>query len=303
MKRDLISLMELSRDEIFDILDLADQLKYDRSHGISHKRLEGKVLAMIFAENSTRTRASFEIGMFQLGGHAMHMTAEDTQMERGELLQDTARSLSRYCDGIMIRTDRQEDVETLAKWATVPVINGMTDFSHPCQALGDLMTIRERNPLLEQQKLCFVGDGNNVCSSLIVGGLKVGMEISVACPEGYEPPDEILAFAQGYGSQFSLCHEPEVAVRNADIVYTDVYVSMGQEAQRQRRLQAFGNTYQVNDALLSCARPGAMVLHPLPARRNEEITEQAFEAHADDIFTQAENRLHTQKALLCKLMG
>lgn len=303
MKRNLLSLMELSRDEIFDILDLADQLKYDQSHGIAHKRLEGKVLAMIFAENSTRTRASFETGMFQLGGHAMYLTKEDTQISRGEPMEDTARTLSRYCDGIMVRTFRQEDVELLSRYASVPVINGMTDAAHPCQALGDLMTIREKNPLLEQQKLCFVGDGNNVCASLIVGCLKVGMHVSVACPPDYRPSQEILDFAKTCDSRFTLTVDPMEAAKDADIVYTDVYVSMGQESQREARLKAFGDKYQVNEALLNTAKPGAMVLHPLPARKDVEITKEVFEAHAEEIFSQAENRLHVQKAVLTQLMG
>lgn len=303
MKRDLLSLMELSRDEIFDILDLADQLKYDQSHGIAHKRLEGKVLAMIFAENSTRTRASFETGMFQLGGHAMYLTKEDTQISRGEPMEDTARTLSRYCDGIMVRTFRQEDVELLSRYASVPVINGMTDAAHPCQALGDLMTIREKNPLLEQQKLCFVGDGNNVCASLIVGCLKVGMHVSVACPPDYRPSQDILDFAKTCDSRFTLTIDPMEAAKDADIIYTDVYVSMGQESQREARLNAFGDKYQVNEALLNAAKPGAMVLHPLPARKDVEITKAVFEAHAEEIFSQAENRLHVQKAVLTQLMG
>lgn len=303
MKRDLLKLRDLTRDEIFDILDLADQLKYDQLHRIPHKRLEGKVLAMIFAENSTRTRASFETGMFQLGGHAMYLTKEDTQISRGEPMEDTARTLSRYCDGILVRTARQEDVEMLSRYATVPVINGMTDAAHPCQALGDLMTIREKDPLLEQQKLCFLGNGNNVCSSLIVGCLKVGIEVAVACPEDYAPPQEVLAQAQEFGGRFTLYTDPYAAVKGADIVYTDAYVSMGQEAQREARLAAFGDKYQVNETLLQAAKPGAMVLHPLPARKNEEITPEVFEAHAEEIFSQAENRLHVQKAILTMLMG
>ena len=303
MKKDLLKLMDLSREDIFDILDLADQLKYDQKHGIAHRKLSGKVLAMIFAKNSTRTRASFETGMFQLGGYAMYLTDADTQMNRGEPMEDTARTLSRYCDAIMIRTYKQSDVETLAKYATVPVINGMTDLSHPCQVLGDLMTIREKNPVFEHQKLCFVGDGNNVCASLIVGGLKVGMEISVACPEGYEPPKEVLDFAKEYGDRFHLCRDPKEAVQGASVVYTDVFVSMGQEHQRGERLAAFSGTYQVNSELLKLASPDALVLHCLPARREEEITGEVFEAHADSIFEQAENRLHAQKAVLCQLLG
>lgn len=303
MKKDLLKLLDLTTEDIFEILDLADQLKYDVRHGIRHDRLAGKTLAMIFAKNSTRTRASFETGMFQLGGHAMYLTAADTQIGRGEPIQDTARTLSRYCDGIMIRTYKQEELEALASHATVPVINGMTDFSHPCQILGDLMTLRERDPILEDQHLCFVGDGNNVCSSLIVGCLKVGMRVSVACPQGYEPPQEILDFAKAYGDRFHLVQDPAEAVVGATAVYTDVWTSMGQEAQQETRTSVFSGTYQVNDELLKKAAPGCLVLHCLPARRGLEITDSVFEAHADEIFEEAENRLHAQKAVLTLLMG
>ena len=303
MKKDLLKLLDLTTEDIFEILDLADQLKYDVRHGIRHDRLAGKTLAMIFAKNSTRTRASFETGMFQLGGHAMYLTAADTQIGRGEPIQDTARTLSRYCDGIMIRTYKQEELEALAAHATVPVINGMTDFSHPCQVLGDLMTLRERDPILEEQHLCFVGDGNNVCSSLIVGCLKVGMQVTVACPQGYEPPQVILDFAKEYGDRFRLMRDPAQAVVGATAVYTDVWTSMGQEDQQEIRTSAFSGVYQVNDKLLEKAAPGCLVLHCLPARRGLEITDSVFEAHADVIFEEAENRLHAQKAVLTMLMG
>ena len=303
MKKDLLKLLDLTTEDIFEILDLADQLKYDVRHGIRHDRLAGKTLAMIFAKNSTRTRASFETGMFQLGGHAMYLTAADTQIGRGEPIQDTARTLSRYCDGIMIRTYKQEELESLASHATVPVINGMTDFSHPCQVLGDLMTLRERDPILEEQHLCFVGDGNNVCSSLIVGCLKVGMQVTVACPQSYEPPQVILDFAKAYGDRFRLMRDPAQAVVGATAVYTDVWTSMGQEAQQEIRTGVFSGTYQVNDELLKKAAPGCLVLHCLPARRGLEITDSVFEAHADVIFEEAENRLHAQKAVLTMLMG
>jgi ornithine carbamoyltransferase len=301
VEKDLLKLLDLSRDDIYAILDLADQLKYDVRHGIPHQKLSGKVLAMVFAKNSTRTRASFETGMFQLGGHAMYLTAADTQIGRGEPIQDTARTLSRYCDGIMYRTFRQEELEELAKYATVPVINGMTDFSHPCQVLGDLMTIREKNPVLSDLKLCFVGDGNNMCNSLIVGGLKVGMQVSVACPAGYDPA--VLDFAAQYPDKFRLCRDPKEAVQGADVVYTDVWTSMGMEAQQAQREQVFAGTYQVNDDLLKLASPEVMVLHCLPARRGQEITESVLEAHAAEIFETAENRLHAQKAVLALLIG
>ncbi|MBQ9269557.1 MAG: ornithine carbamoyltransferase [Oscillospiraceae bacterium] len=303
MKKDLLKLTELSREEIFTILDLADQLKYDVKNGIPHRQLEGKVLAMVFAKNSTRTRASFETGMFQLGGHAIYLTAADTQAGRGEPVKDTARALSRYCDGIMVRTFDQRELEELARYATVPVINGMTDSAHPCQALSALMTIREEKALLDGLKLCYVGDGNNVCSSLIVGCLKVGMEVSVACPEGYEPPEEVLRFAECFGAGFQLCRDPKEAVRDADVVYTDVWTSMGQEDQAARRQQVFGGVYQVSEELLSGAKENAMVLHCLPAHRGQEITDAVMEAHAKEIFEEAENRLHAQKAVLCLLMG
>lgn len=302
MKKDLLKLLDLSRDDIFSILDLADQLKYDNKHGIPHPRLAGKVLAMIFAKNSTRTRVSFETGMFQLGGHAIYLTAADTQIGRGEPMADTARTLSRYCDAIVCRTFQQEDLEALARYATVPVINGMTDFSHPCQVLGDLMTIRERNPLLEDVTLCFVGDGNNMCSSLIVGCLKVGMSVSVACPQGYEPPPVILDFAAGFPDRFRLCHDPREAAKGANVLCTDTWTPMGKEDQRERRRQVFSGVYQLHDELLALAAPGCMVQHCLPARRNEEITSAVFEAHADEIFEEAENRLHAQKAVLTLLL-
>ena len=303
MKKDLLKLLDLSTEDIFEILDLADQLKYDVRHGITHSRLAGKTLAMIFAKNSTRTRASFETGMFQLGGHAMYLTAADTQIGRGEPILDTARTLSRYCDGIMIRTYQQDEIEALASHATVPVINGMTDFAHPCQVLGDLMTLRERDPILEEQHLCFIGDGNNVCSSLIVGCLKTGMQISVACPEGYEPPKVILDFARSYGDKFRLLRDPAEAAAGATAVYTDVWTSMGQEAQQETRTNVFSGTYQVNSALLQKAATDCLVLHCLPARRGLEITDEVFESHADVIFEEAENRLHAQKAVLTMLMG
>ena len=303
MKKDLLKLTELSREEIFTILDLADQLKYDVKNGIPHRQLEGKVLAMVFAKNSTRTRASFETGMFQLGGHAIYLTAADTQAGRGEPVKDTARALSRYCDGIMVRTFDQRELEELARYATVPVINGMTDSAHPCQALSALMTIREEKALLDGLKLCYVGDGNNVCSSLIVGCLKVGMEVSVACPKGYEPPREVLEFAEDFGDRFRMFRDPREAVRNADVVYTDVWVSMGKEDEAAERDRVFSGTYRLSEELLSGAKENTMVLHCLPAHRGQEITDEVMEAHAKEIFEEAENRLHAQKAVLCLLMG
>ena len=298
----LLKLLDLTGQEILDILNLADQLKYETKHGIPHPHLQGKCLGMIFEKSSTRTRVSFEVGINQLGGYAVVLGAEGSQIGRGEPVQDTARVLSRYVDGIMIRTFGQDEVEALAQYGSVPVINGLTDFCHPCQVLADLMTIREYKGSLEGLKLCFIGDGNNMMNSLIVGGLKVGMSVSVACPQGYRPPQEILEFAAGYGDKFELTDSPMQAAKDADVVITDVWTSMGQEEERQKREAAFAG-YCVDVKLMAQAKPDAMVQHCLPAHRGEEITEEVFEANAQYIFEEAENRLHAQKAVLVKTMG
>ncbi len=298
----LLKLLDLTGEEILDILNLADQLKYETKHGIEHPYLKGKCLGMIFEKSSTRTRVSFEVGINQLGGYAVVMGAEGSQIGRGEPVQDTARVLSRYVDGIMIRTFGQDEVEALAQYGSVPVINGLTDFCHPCQVLADLMTIREYKGSLEGLKLCFIGDGNNMMNSLIVGGLKVGMSVAVACPEGYRPPQEILEFAAGYGDKFQLTDSPLEAAKDADVVITDVWTSMGQEEERQKREAAFKG-YCVDEKLMAQAKPDAMVQHCLPAHRGEEITEEVFEANAQYIFEEAENRLHAQKAVMVKTMG
>ena len=298
----LLKLLDLTGQEILDILNLADQLKYETKHGIPHPHLQGKCLGMIFEKSSTRTRVSFEVGINQLGGYAVVLGAEGSQIGRGEPVQDTARVLSRYVDGIMIRTFGQDEVEALAQYGSVPVINGLTDFCHPCQVLADLMTIREYKGSLEGLKLCFIGDGNNMMNSLIVGGLKVGMSVSVACPQGYRPPQEILDFAAGYGDKFELTDSPMQAAKDADVVITDVWTSMGQEEERQKREAAFAG-YCVDEQLMAQAKPDAMVQHCLPAHRGEEITEEVFEANAQYIFEEAENRLHAQKAVLVKTMG
>jgi len=302
MKKDLLKLLDLSREEIYEILDLADQMKYSQKHGIAHDYLKGKTLAMIFEKNSTRTRVSFEVGMYQLGGHALFLSGKESQIGRGEPIEDTARVLSRYCDGIMIRTYGQNEVEELARYATVPVINGLTDFAHPCQVLADLMTIREKKTRLEGLKLAFVGDGNNMANSLIVGGLKCGMDVSVACPEGYDPDPQVLAFAATVtDAKFELVRTPAEAVKDADVVITDVWASMGQEGEKAVREKAFAG-YCVDEELMKLTNPGCMVQHCLPAHRGEEITAQVFEAHADEIFEEAENRLHAQKAVMYLLM-
>lgn len=296
----LLKMLDLSTDEIIDILNLADQLKYERKHGIPHPRLKGKSLGMIFQKASTRTRVSFETGMYQLGGNPLFLSSNDLQIGRGEPVQDTARVLSRYLDGIMIRTFEQKEVEDLAKYGSIPIINGLTDFCHPCQILADLMTIREFKGSFDGLKMCFIGDGNNMANSLIVGCLKVGMAVSIACPDDYQPPREILDFAAGYDC-FEMTNVPLDAAKNADVVITDVWASMGQESEAEKRRKAFAG-YQINDEIMAAAKPDAMVLHCLPAHRGEEITEEVFEAHANEIFEEAENRLHAQKAVMVRLM-
>lgn len=296
----LLKMLDLSAEEITDILNTADQLKYEKKHNIPHPRLAGKTLGMIFQKASTRTRVSFEVGMYQLGGLPIFLSASDLQIGRGEPVQDTARVLSRYLDGIMIRTYQQSEVEDLAKYGSIPIINGLTDFSHPCQVLADLMTIREARGQLDGLKMSFIGDGNNMLNSLAVGGLKMGMKVSAACPKGYEPDAQVLEFAKG--KEFFLTDKPEEAVKGADIVITDVWSSMGMEGEKEKRKKDFAG-YQINSELLKLAAPEVMVLHCLPAHRGEEITEEVFESHADEIFEEAENRLHAQKAVLVKLLG
>lgn len=297
----LLKMLDLTTEEITELLNLADQLKYEQKNGIKHHRLEGKTLGMIFQKASTRTRVSFETGMYQLGGYALFLSASDLQIGRGEPVEDTARVLSRYIDGIMIRTFEQSEVESLAKYGSIPVINGLTDFCHPCQVLADLLTVREHKGKLEGLKMCYIGDGNNMANSLIVGGLKMGMAVSVACPEGYEPHEDVLNYAVPTG-KFTLCRDPKEAAKDADVIFTDVWSSMGQEGEAQQRRKAFEGIYQVNDELLAVAKDDCMVQHCLPAHRGEEITAEVFEAHADEIFDEAENRLHAQKAVLVKLM-
>lgn len=294
-------MLSLSTEEITDILNLADQLKYENKHGIKHHRLEGQTLGMIFQKSSTRTRVSFETGMYQLGGQALFLSNRDLQIGRGEPVQDTARVLSRYLDGIMIRTFEQSEVENLAKYGSIPIINGLTDFCHPCQVLADLMTVREHKGHLDGLKMCYIGDGNNMANSLIVGGLKMGMTVSVACPENYDPDKKVLDFAENNGS-FSLVRNPLEAARGADVIFTDVWASMGQEDEAAERRRVFEGVYQVNRKLLDAANSGCMVQHCLPAHRGEEITEEVFESHAGEIFDEAENRLHAQKAVMVTLM-
>lgn len=297
----LLKLGDLSPLEIEEILNLADQLKYDQKHGVDHRYLKGKTLGMIFQKSSTRTRVSFETGMYHLGGQALFLSSNDLQIGRGEPVEDTARVLSRYLDGIMIRTFAQQEVEDLAKYGSIPIINGLTDYCHPCQVLADLMTIREYKGSLKGLKMTFIGDGNNMANSLIVGGIKAGMEVAVACPNGYQPDKEIMKWADETGG-FTCTEDIAAAVKNSDIVYTDVWASMGQEAEREERNKIF-KQYQVNEQFMSLANKDAMVMHCLPAHRGEEITAETFEKHANEIFDEAENRLHAQKAVLVLTMG
>ena len=297
----LLKMLDLSTEEIIEILNLADQLKYELKHNIPHPHLKGKSLGMIFQKSSTRTRVSFETGMYQLGGYPLFLSSHDLQIGRGEPVQDTARVLSRYLDGIMIRTFAQKEVEDLAEYGSIPVINGLTDFCHPCQILADLMTVREFKGQFDGLKMCFIGDGNNMANSLIVGGLKVGMKVSVACPEGYHPDKQVLDFAKDYDC-FELTDSPVQAAAGADVVFTDVWASMGQEGEAADRRKVFEGIYQINDEVMAAAKRDAMVQHCLPAHREEEITAKVFEAHADEIFDEAENRLHAQKAVMVKLM-
>ncbi|MBR6709071.1 MAG: ornithine carbamoyltransferase [Clostridia bacterium] len=297
----LLKLSDLTGDEILDILNLADQLKYEQHNGIPHPHLAGKTLGMIFTKSSTRTRVSFEVGMYQLGGQALFLSGSDIQLGRGEPIRDTARVLSRYLDGIMIRTYKQSDVEELAEYGSIPIINGLTDFCHPCQVLADLMTIREHKGSFKGLKLCFIGDGNNMANSLIAGCIRLGVQVAIGCPDGYRPDESIMA--EGFASGLlTVTSDIKEAARDADVLYTDVWASMGQEAEAAERQRIFAD-YQINAELMSVAHPDAMVLHCLPAHRGEEITEEVLEAHANEIFDEAENRLHAQKAVMVKLMA
>ena len=297
----LLKLEDWSSEEIINTLNLADQLKYEQKHNIEHKYLSGKTLGMIFEKSSTRTRVSFEVGMTQLGGYPLFLSSNDLQIGRGEPVEDTARVLSRFLDAIMIRTFEQAEVEALAQYGSIPIINGLTDYCHPCQVLADLMTIREFKGKLEGLKMCFIGDGNNMMNSLIVGALRTGMSFSAACPEGYEPPQNIIEFGKQFGNRFEIVRNPLEASKNADVVYTDVWASMGQEEENKIREAAFEG-YQVNSELMKQTNDECMVLHCLPAHRGEEVTAEVFEAHADEIFEEAENRLHAQKAVLVECM-
>jgi ornithine carbamoyltransferase len=303
MKKDLLSIYDLTAEEIEQIFQKARELKEAHQHRVPHRPLEGKTLAMVFEKPSTRTRVSFEAGMYQLGGHALFLNPQDTQLGRGEAIADTTRVLSRYVDGIMIRTFAQERVEEMARYASVPVINGLTDLLHPCQILSDCFTIWEKRGAYRDLKVAYVGDGNNVANSWINGALRLGFDLWLACPKGYEPDKKILSRAQGErSSQIALTPDPKEAVEGAHVVNTDVWASMGQEGEREKRIKAFQG-YQVNADLLQGAREDVLVMHCLPAHRGEEITDEVMDGPHAVVFDQAENRLHVQKAILTLLMG
>ncbi|MBP3329748.1 MAG: ornithine carbamoyltransferase [Clostridia bacterium] len=294
----LLKLLDWSPEEITEVLNLADQLKYEKKNGIQHHILKGKTLGLIFQKSSTRTRVSFEVGMYDLGGSALFLSSNDLQIGRGEPIEDTARVLSRYLDGIMIRTYAQEEVEKLAEYGSIPIINGLTDFCHPCQVLADLMTIREHKGIIKGRKLCYIGDGNNMANSLIVGGIKMGMSVAIACPKDYQPDADIMKWANENGD-FVCTEDVSEAAKDADVLYTDVWASMGQEGEAEERKKIFKG-YQINSDVMKVAKEDAMVMHCLPAHRGEEITADVLEAHANEIFDEAENRLHAQKAVLVK---
>lgn len=305
-QKHLLTLQDYTADEIYQILHLALVLKSKQKKGISHPILHGKTLGMIFSKPSTRTRVSFEVGIQQLGGYGLFLNSQDIQLGRGETIQDTARVLSRYLDGIMIRTYAQQDVEDLARYGSIPVINGLTDLFHPCQILADILTIYEAKGKLKGLKLAYVGDGNNVSHSLLIGCTKVGMDISIASPEGYEPKPGIvdlsLKNSSLSGSKVEITNDPEVAVKDADVVYTDVWASMGQEKEAAERRKIFA-PYQVNTKLMSLAHQDAIFLHCLPAHRGEEVSADVIDGPKSLVFEEAENRLHVQKAVMALLMG
>ncbi|WP_019554456.1 ornithine carbamoyltransferase [Propionispira raffinosivorans] len=304
--KDLLSIHDLTTEEVYEILDLAKELKAKQKAGVEHPILKGKTLGMIFQKSSTRTRVSFEVGMYQLGGTALFLSGNELQIGRGEPIKDTARVLSRYLDGVMIRTFAHADVEEFAKYADIPVINALTDLLHPCQVLTDLLTIQEhKGKKLKGLKLAYIGDGNNMTHSLMYGCAKVGMHFSVATPPGYEPNAAVtknaVEDAKMTGGSITVSHDIFAAAKDADILYTDVWASMGQESERQERKEIFKN-YQINKELLQTADQRAIVLHCLPAHRGEEITEDVMEDHAQVIFDEAENRLHVQKAIMALTM-
>ena len=303
--RDFLTLKDFTRQEIEEMVNLGIDLKAKQKAGIPTPILAGKTLGMIFQKSSTRTRVSFEVGMYQLGGSALFLSTNDLQIGRGEPIKDTARVLSRYLDGIMIRTYSHADVEELAEYADIPVINGLTDDYHPTQIIADLITIQEHKGKLEGIKFAYVGDGNNMTHSLMIGCAKVGMDVTVACPDGYMPNPEIVALAQGYaaesGGSVTVMHDPKEAVKGVDVVYTDTWASMGQEAEKEIRKKAFVG-YQVDEAMMALAKPDAIFMHCLPAYRGMEVTDEVMESAQSVVFDEAENRLHAHKAIMASVM-
>lgn len=305
--KDLLSLAELTKENIVDLLKQAEKLKKRRGRLTTTIALRPKVLAMIFQKPSTRTRVSFETAMRQVGGHAINLSWNELQLSRGETIADTARVLSRYVDAIMARVYSHGDIVALAENATVPVINGLSDLYHPCQILADFLTILERKKRLEELKLAYIGDGNNVCNTLLLGCTRVGMDICVAHPEGYGPSSEAIGlageFSRGSGSKLELTVEPEVAAKDADIVYTDTFVSIGQEAEKDKRLSTFLPKYQVTEETFRVTKPDAIFMHCLPAHRGEEVTDEVIDGPRSVVWDEAESRLHVQKAILLSLIG
>ncbi len=306
LNKDLLDVAAISKAELASLLTLAARLKDKQRRGVPHPLLQGKTLGLLFEKPSTRTRVSFEAGMNQLGGHALVLPMGDIQLSRGESVPDTARVLSRYLDGIVIRTYDHSTVQEWAREATMSVINGLTDLSHPCQALSDLLTIQEKKGRLKGVKIAYIGDGNNVANSLIEAAAKMGMRIALGCPAGYQPDQHVIDLArlesEKSGAVIELGHDPSIAAKEADVIYTDVWISMGREREQARRLKVLA-PYQVNSRLLSRAKPDAIVMHCLPAHRGEEITAEVLDGPQSVILDQAENRLHMQKAILTKLLG
>lgn len=296
----LLKLSDLSSNEIIEILNVADQLKFEQKNNIKQTYLQGKTLGMIFSKASTRTRVSFEVSMYQLGGSALFLSDKDLQIGRGESLKDTARVMSRYLDAVMIRTYDHQDVENWAEAGSIPVINGLTDYCHPCQVLADLLTIREYKGKLKDLKLAYIGDGNNMANSLIVGCIKTGMKVSIGCPKTHKPDANIVEWGISTG-MLTITEDIFEAAKNADVVYTDVWASMGQEKEAEARKKIFKG-YMIDNSLMKVTKPDAIVLHCLPAHKGEEISEEVFEEHADEIFNEAENRMHAQKAVLVLCM-
>jgi ornithine carbamoyltransferase len=302
MNRDLLSIRDLGADDLRWILDEAGRLKKLRKKGVPHPLLQGKSLGMVFEKSSTRTRVSFEVGMYELGGHALFLNPRDLQLGRGEEIRDTARALSRYVHGVMIRAYRHTTLEEYARYSDVPIVNGLSDREHPCQVLADLLTLRERFRSLDGIRVAWIGDGNNVCHSLILSAALTGIQVAVATPRNYRPDPGVVAAAQAGGGMVTLTTDPERAVKDADAVYTDVWVSMGEEEEREKRLRAFQG-YAITRELMSSAADRAIVLHCLPAHRGEEISDEVMEGPSSAVWDQAENRLHAQKALLVRLLG